>query len=681
MAKRTTNLQVFPWVGGLVTSIDETLIPVGALTIADNITFDFNDSKKRREGINYNWDNNVFLVTSRSSSGTTRTITGTFTNTGIAVGDKVSFAGAGNALYNGTELVVTAVSGTALSYTATASVTESPTTEYSLYWANKVIGGIDFWFGSEDTKAHYLVSVLDNGAVYYTSNGVRTRLTDAGTPWDIPPTGLAEANLEVFQNNVVIAVSGLNNRMKHWDGDPTAPLDDLPANAIAVSVSRASSGTTRTLIFNSPVNGLTDGEEVIINGGPAAYNGRFALTSGAGTTTLTYTASTSLTESTIGDTAITAGVAAPLALFIREHLGSLWANDKTELDRLHYSGAGTAFEWGGVGTSGAHDIGVGDGDPVGLTGIAPTFKGDLFVGKRTKLYRLVGQDPDLVQIIKVSTGIGFLSHQGVVGIDQDDLFFVSDRGIHSMSTTNAYGDYSATYISKDIQKTFIEDFEESRKKYIKAAYLPQLNSAVFAVSESGSAENNSIYLFNVPKGYWYRWPNIQAETLISAQDADKRRLYLGTYQARLSQTLTNSNVDTTFSNQTTTIANKVATGLMLVDGRPDTVKGFKRLRIVFRGSGSYTITAKVKIDNFSEQAIAFVSNQQDIPLGAFILGEDVLGGSFVTAPYSLPIDGYGRGIKITIEQNDLNTALAIQGFMIEYIGGQDSPETRSSDKD
>jgi hypothetical protein len=665
-----------------MTSIDESLIPMGALTVADNITFDFNDSKKRREGINYAWDNAVFTVAHRSSSGTTRTLTGTFTNTGIQVGDTLTISGSTNVSYNGLQLPVTAVSPTAISYTASSSLTEASTTETLAYWANKIIGAIDYWFGTQDTKAQFLISVLDNGAVYRTSNGVRNRILDIGTPWAIPTNGLTEANLEVFQNEVIIAVSGLNNRMKHWNGDPTVSLNDLPANVLAASVSRASSGTTRTLLLSGAVPNLPAGSEILINGGPAAYNGKYTLTPNTfatPNTTLVYTASTALTETTISDLNITVGIAAPLCLFIREHLGSLWGNDKSQLDRLHYSGAGTAFQWGGVGTSGAHDIGVGDGDPQGLTGIAPTFKGDLFVGKRTKLYRIVGQDPDTAAIEKASNGIGFLSNQGITGIDLDDVFFVSDRGFHSLATTQAYGDFTASYISSDIQATFIDSFEESRKRYIKAAYLPQLNSAVFAVSENGSTQNNSLYLFNIQKKYWYRWPNVEAECILSAQDQDKRRLYLGGYQGRLAQTLTSQDVDTSYKGVTSTIKNKVSTGLMFLDGRPDTVKAFKRLRIIFKGSGSYTISATVKIDNFSDQTISFVSNFAAVPLQNFVLGQDVLGGSFVTSPYSLPIDGYGRGIKLTIQQNDLNTALAVQGFMIEYQGQADSPETRQSD--
>src|SRR5207237_896077 len=163
---------------------------------------------------------------------------------------------------------------------------------------------IDYWFGSEDAKAQYLISVLDNGAVYYTAAGTRARLVDTGTAWVAP---LTEANCEIIQNKVVIAVSGLNNVVKYWDGDVANTLTDLTANLDGVtgvapnqvftlipSVSRASAGTTRTLIFNAviPVTDLDVGGKMIVSGGPAAYKGVHTVASrsvSASTTTYTYT--------------------------------------------------------------------------------------------------------------------------------------------------------------------------------------------------------------------------------------------------------------------------------------------------------------------------------------------------------------------------------------------------------
>lgn len=549
---------------------------------------------------------------------------------------------------------------------------------------NSIVGGIDFWFGTVDSKAQFLVSVRADGTVYRTSSGTSVVIPDGGLPW---VGTLTEANLAVFNNRVIIAVSGVENRMKYWDGDPANPLRDLPANAYngtaeILSVSRSSAGTTRTLVLNLALPAQYEvGDDIIVTSDSPSYAGSYTLASIDGArTTITYVASTALTETTIADLTVTLGEVAPLALFLREHIGSLWCNDKTRLDRIHYSGPANQFAWLGYGFSGAIDIGQGDGDPAGITGLSPTFKGDMFVGKRTKLYRLYGQDPDTLSVIKMSNGIGFLSHQAVVAVDQDDIFFVSFRGIHSLNSTNAYGAFTAAYLSKDIQQSFVNGWSEGRKRYIKAEYLPEINSALFAVSEKGQAHNNAIYLYNIELKYWYRWP-VSAETLISAQDTDRRRVYLGTSDGRLAQTQTSLNHDVTPAGLDVAIVLDVATGILYPDQRPDTIKGFKRIRLVYKAQGSYTVSFRVKIDNFSEQAGAFVNNEQAVPLEDFILGVDVLGGAFVTAPYSVGIDGYGRGIKLFLQQSDNNTAMAIQGFMIEFEQAEAAPETRLGDND
>lgn len=679
MPKRTRTLTLFPWEGGVVTSLDEGLLKPGQLTRGDNLVLDYTQAKRRRDGINYDYDNCVFSVTHRSSAGTSRTLTGTFTNTGITVGDKVTIIGAGESSYNATLATVTVADATTLTYTVGTSLTESSTADTGATWANKVVGGIDYWFGNEDSRAQYIITVLDNGAVYRTASGVRNRITDSGLAWTISASGLTEANLEVFNNQVVIAVSGVTNQMKYWTGSTDDGLQDLPGVIELTSVSRASAGTTRTLALSGNLTDVDNGETIVVLSSNPSYRGTFTLLSGSGTSTITYTGSSSLTEGTTADTTIQVGILAPKALFIRQHQGRLFCNDKENLDRLHYSGIDSHTVWNGVGTSAALDLGVGDGDPAGLTGISPTFKGDLFVGKRTKLYRLNGYDADTYQVIKVSNGIGFISHQAIAAVDNDDIFFVSERGLHSLVATDQYGDFTASFLSRDIQKSFVEDWEASRRRYIKAAYLPEINSAAFAVTEDGADYNNALWTFNIEKKEWHRWPDVECETLIPAQDTDRKRVYFGTQQARIAQTFTGTNQDTAADGTESSILSRATTGLIFVDGRPDTVKAFKRIMVIYRGKGSYTITVKVKIDNFAEQALAFVSNSQGAVLGEFILGQDVLGGSSVIAPYSLPIDGYGRGIKVTVEQNDLNTALAIQGLVIEFEGEGDQPESRTGD--
>ncbi len=146
----------------------------------------------------------------------------------------------------------------------------------------------------------------------------------------------------------------------------------------------------------------------------------------------------------------------------RSHLGRIWTNDKNNPDRLHYCTTADPTQWQGVGDSGALDIGLGDGDPIGITAIFSTFKGALFVAKKTKLYKVSGFTPDTFEIELVSAGIGCISHNSITQVDQDDMVFCSERGFHSLAATANYGDFASTFISKDIQKQFNENFVKAR---------------------------------------------------------------------------------------------------------------------------------------------------------------------------------------------------------------------------
>jgi hypothetical protein len=106
------------------------------------------------------------------------------------------------------------------------------------------------------------------------------------------------------------------------------------------------------------------------------------------------------------------------------HQGRVWMNDKTALDELNYSSPFNPEEWSGYGDSGVLAVGFGDGDPSGFTCIEPPLKGDLFVHKQLKSYRIVGQFPEDYQPILITNSIGAVSHKSAVSVDmQDNLFF------------------------------------------------------------------------------------------------------------------------------------------------------------------------------------------------------------------------------------------------------------------
>lgn len=372
----------------------------------------------------------------------------------------------------------------------------------------------------------------------------------------------------------------------------------------------------------------------------------------------------------------------PEASILCEHLGRIWCNSKANPDRIYYSPVGDHTVWNGTGDSGGFDIGAGDGDPDGITAIA-SFRGDLFVFKRTKTYRVVGQFPEDTQVIKLSDSTGCIAHNSVVAVEQDDLIWVSERGVHSMAATQNYGDFTSSYMSADVQRTFNDDFTRARLKYTQGAYLPQANSLAFAFTEESGANKtlttgavtNTLMLYNIPLKAWYRWPDLPCTSLVVSNDPDAKRFYFGSHTGRVAKSFTGAKFDTSPSGADMAIRYKVATGTIFVDNSPYLSKALKRFILFYKPAGKHNITVNIKVDNVSlssENSLLF-SGKGANPLGTppdvtvgFHLGSTPLGSSAVFTSAVRHIEGIGRGVKITFEQTGIEEDVEIQGFGIEW---------------
>jgi hypothetical protein len=270
----------------------------------------------------------------------------------------------------------------------------------------------------------------------------------------------------------------------------------------------------------------------------------------------------------------------------------------------------------------------------------------------------------------MSDGIGCISHNSITPVENTELLWVSERGVHSMSATDTYGAFDAAFVSADIQRTFNEDFTKSRLPFVWGAYLDTINSVAFGFTMEGDSTNNDVYLYNIPLKSWYRWPNISCQSLIVANDADKKRFYFGTSTQRISQSFNGTNYDLNSSGTHTAVSFQVTTGLIFVDENPYTLKAFKRFVLYYRPRGSHTITAEVKIDNIqlnSENQLSFSSSGSGALLGStFTLGVSQLGTDSILGPYTRHIDGYGRAVKVSFTQTGTDEEVEIQGFGIEW---------------
>lgn len=653
MPKRTKALKVFPWTGGLNTSQDESMIGPQDLTVFNNTVYGPKSSKLKRDGINFNWD------------------------------DKTA----------GTD---------------------------------DIIGGYDFWYESGSTKVHKYIGVTETGVIYtWTTAGARTTISPVAAA---EVCTIAVPTKATLTGGQFFYISTTDDAISYYvwvdksgaDADPNVanPLLLAGKTGVRVDVSADTTAAEVATRLASALDALPGFVSTALSGtvtctnasnGPAsdALNVSWASTTITTTTqgnVAAWTTPTAVSFKTYGNIVIMAAtgtsnemlywdgaaaralslrtnpnyvhgdLAPPSASIIQTHLGRLVTNDKSNKDRLHYCQTFNHFKWRGQGDSGAIDIGVGDGDPVGITAIFPTFRGDLFIAKQTKLYRLSGQSPETISISLVSDTIGCEAHNAVASVDTDDLYWVSTRGVHSLSATVAYGDFASSFVSFKIQQDFNDNWSRSRLNKIQACYLPDINSIMFAVTLSASV-NNTVFLYNLPNKAWYKWPSIDCQAMFLATDSDKKRVYFGTATTRLGKSFAGTRYDTSVAAVQTSIPLSIETGLIFPEDQPYMTYGFKTLGLIHKPVNNQTITVNFKVDGFDPQPLAFVTTTATDLLGStFILGSSLLGAGATFAPYSLPVDGFGRGFKVSVAHNSVSQTAEIQGFVVEYEDAGDQQE-------
>ncbi len=366
---------------------------------------------------------------------------------------------------------------------------------------------------------------------------------------------------------------------------------------------------------------------------------------------------------------LTAGLAMPDASFAFNFLGRVWTNDKNNPDYLHYCETFDETLWLGFGDSGALPVNPGDGDPEGITN-AYAYKEFPIVAKKDVRYRVMGDSPENFQVQKISDGMG---NEGpfAVPVDETDVLFISKRGIHSQQVTDQYGDVSAAYLSSDIKPTF-NTFESAELKRSQGAYIPELNSVAISVAEQGQTRQGSVWLYNIgaqvpnkqKPGAWYRWPGISCTALSRRFVSDKHKLVFGTANGRIIQ----AQKENSFADfGTDGILYKIKTGAIYPGEDPQTMKAFKRITMIYRPKGNFSFAVNAKIDNHQSQGFAFNEiSGLDLLGETFILGTSLLGSANVLAPFTFTMEGYGRGVTLTITQPSPDEQIEVWGLILEW---------------
>jgi hypothetical protein len=381
-----------------------------------------------------------------------------------------------------------------------------------------------------------------------------------------------------------------------------------------------------------------------------------------------------MTDSTFVDL----GGSPPDASLVRVHRGRVWAaGNKAAPHRLYYSAPDSPEDWTIGGGGGSIDIDTGDSDPVGITAIFPGFHDDLYVAKRRSLYRvqeLVSSDLGTrdFELKPVVQGIGCIAHNSVAATP-NDIYWASERGIHSLRATDQFGDVSSTFVSWPIHELYRDDINFSRAKNMWGIYSPEKNSYLLAYTRRGRSTNFDILAYNIEMQEWYRYQDIDSASLSQFVDSrNKTRVMVGAESLNIG--IFDEELVTDFGVSYDCF---FTTPIIYPLGAPDVTCNYKNLWLFVKPQETGLIQMSYKIDGKTTTTVDIDQTGTGKALiGTAIIGEDIIGGSGEIKKIRVPLQGEGSGIQFTFSQtpisDDTGEDMDIYGYVIEGEFADDS---------
>ena len=354
------------------------------------------------------------------------------------------------------------------------------------------------------------------------------------------------------------------------------------------------------------------------------------------------------------------------------------AGDPAFPDRLYVSRVGDYQRWtasSAAGTAITLEIGVGDGDPSGITAIFPGtgYNRVLYVAKRKHLYAVNCSDANQTNwsVTLISNQIGVINPNAVVALDETDIIFMSDRGVHTLSQVlQTTAVIPGEFLSFPIQTDYNSIINTSTRSQISLTYVPDLNSVLFSCRRTGIATYETIYGFNVSLKQWFRWVSVPCNFI-------KTRFNVSTgvdeLYACAPSGFVNKLNQSTYNDLGSAITTRIVSSFIFPDGLPLSEYAFTRIILIFRSRDNGTFNVQYMIDGVSGSSFVV----QERIAGSNILGTTLLGSSFILGqiqgvkPYFQHIGGVGSSIQLEIVHNAVNKDFELFGIIIEYEGAGD----------
>jgi hypothetical protein len=376
-------------------------------------------------------------------------------------------------------------------------------------------------------------------------------------------------------------------------------------------------------------------------------------------------------------------VSFPVGNLVRQHISRLWvAGADGSRDSIRYSGPENPLDWGS--NAGTINIYPGDGDPVGITAIFPSVNTrELYVAKRASLYRIDTSSLDTADwaVVPVSRGIGCVGQNTIASVDQFEVFFCSDRGVHSLQQIIAATEIiPGQYLSKDIQP----DYDAiSSKSSMSAVWVPDINSYLFSCTRPGVVLAETVYGYNVKQGGWFRHTATPANFLLKRLKVDSSpatEIYglmdkSSTAKGYISKINQDERFD--FVNSASGAITMTMTSVTLYPGGDFLNEhNFTNLIFLVRSKDSSSFLVTYSIDEFNRTSSTVqqkVTGVNILGSATYLLGVNfILGSPSGVKPLYVESMGYGNAIQVTVEHSEVDSEFELFAMGVQYEDASES---------
>ncbi len=328
-------------------------------------------------------------------------------------------------------------------------------------------------------------------------------------------------------------------------------------------------------------------------------------------------------------------------------------------------------------------INDGDGDPQGITGISAPFRGDIFVFKLNSVYR-ISHAASGYRLDKVTDEVGCVHHNTIV-VGQNDVFWVSADGIHSLVAVDKHGAVEEATITAPIYDFFQDNVNWSAAKNMIATYDKPSNCYLLSYASAGSSVNNRVLGFNIRTKEFFEWKDVEYQSISKYFDFGRQKTLIGDNVKGLGilEEDTNTHYGDAINFQATT-------GIIFPRQAPHIRVSFTKVWFMARPTDksvkfnfTYWINGNlvdtVELDTFGNGTL--FQNTPGGDIGSAIIGTDLIGkNKDQMVIVEAELTGEGNAIQFDIEHDppssDPDQSFEIYGLIYEFDYYEDSDVTQ-----